>query len=72
MGTFRLLEAGAKRVAGTQDVRSIMLSHDEVYGSLGETGSFFENTPMTPGAPMQRPSGIRPSGPAYFHTYGCR
>ena len=70
-GTFRLLEAVRSAWQGRQDVRFHHVSTDEVYGSLGETGSFFENTPYDPRSPYSASKAasdhlVR----AYFHTYG--
>ena len=70
-GTFRLLEAVRSAWKGRQDVRFHHVSTDEVYGSLGETGSFFENTPYDPRSPYSASKAasdhlVR----AYFHTYG--
>ena len=48
MGTNVLLEA-AKRY-GVQ--KFLQVSTDEVYGSLGETGLFTENTPLSPNSPI--------------------
>ena len=70
-GTFRLLEAARSAWQGRQDVRFHHVSTDEVYGSLGETGSFLENTPYDPRSPYAASKAasdhlVR----AYFHTYG--
>src|SRR5512147_2596273 len=47
-GTFSLLEAARHFWADRRDVRFHHISTDEVYGSLGETGCFFETTPYDP------------------------
>jgi dTDP-glucose 4,6-dehydratase len=47
LGTQVLLEAC--KVAGTR--RFVMVSTDEVYGSLGATGAFTENSPLKPSSP---------------------
>jgi dTDP-glucose 4,6-dehydratase len=70
-GTFRLLEAVRSAWQGRQDVRFHHVSTDEVYGSLGETGSFFEDTPYDPRSPYSASKAasdhlVR----AYYHTYG--
>jgi dTDP-glucose 4,6-dehydratase len=76
MGTFTLLEAAREAWKGPegamrQDVRFHQVSTDEVYGSLGESGSFSEQTPYDPRSPY---SASKASGDhlaqAYFHTYG--
>jgi len=70
-GTFRLLEAARQAWNGRKDVRFHHISTDEVYGSLGETGSFLETTPYDPRSPYAASKAasdhlVR----AYFHTYG--
>jgi len=47
LGTEILLEEA--RAAGVE--RFVMVSTDEVYGSLGETGRFTEDTPLAPNSP---------------------
>jgi len=75
-GTFNLLEAARKHwLADSQptasDQRFLHVSTDEVYGSLGETGFFTEETPYDPRSPY---SSSKASSDhlvsAYFHTYG--
>ncbi len=54
MGTFRLLEAarGYWQDRGRpDDFRFHHISTDEVYGTLGETGQFTEDTPYAPNSP---------------------
>jgi dTDP-glucose 4,6-dehydratase len=70
-GTFRLLEASRQAWKGRDDVRFHHISTDEVYGSLGETGQFFETTPYDPRSPYSASKAasdhlVR----AYHHTYG--
>jgi dTDP-glucose 4,6-dehydratase len=70
-GTFRLLEASRNAWKGRKDVRFHHVSTDEVYGSLGATGEFFETTPYDPRSPYSASKAasdhlVR----AYFHTYG--
>ncbi len=74
-GTFTLLEAAKKHWldsgAGHDRCRFLHVSTDEVYGSLGETGFFTEETPYDPRSPY---SASKASSDhlvrAYFHTYG--
>ncbi len=71
IGTFSLLEAARKLWKNRSDVRFHHISTDEVYGSLGETGSFFETTPYDPRSPYSASKAasdhlVRSS----FHTYG--
>ncbi len=51
--------------------RFLQISTDEVYGSLGETGYFYETTPLQPNSPY---SASKASADllvrAYFETYG--
>jgi dTDP-glucose 4,6-dehydratase len=72
-GTFSLLEC-CRQVWGVRDdVRFHHISTDEVYGSLGDTGAFFETTPYDPRSPYAASKAasdhlVR----AYMHTYGLR
>lgn len=67
MGTFHLLEV-AKR---NPHIHFHHVSTDEVYGSLGQTGYFTEETPYQPNSPY---SASKASSDhlvrAYHHTYG--
>lgn len=67
MGTFALLEVARKN----QGVHFHHVSTDEVYGCLGETGSFTEETPYHPNSPY---SASKASSDhlvrAYATTYG--
>jgi len=69
-GTFNLLESARNFWADQKSVRFHHISTDEVYGSLGETGSFYENTPYQPRSPY---SASKASSDhlvrAYYHTY---
>ncbi|HOW81242.1 MAG TPA: dTDP-glucose 4,6-dehydratase [Spirochaetota bacterium] len=70
MGTFILLEAARSCWQGKEGAHFHHISTDEVYGSLGETGYFFENTPYDPRSPY---SASKASSDhlvnAYCHTY---
>lgn len=75
-GTFTLLEAARKYWRELPDTRKssfrfLHISTDEVYGTLGETGYFTEETPYAPNSPY---SASKASSDhlvrAYFHTYG--
>jgi dTDP-glucose 4,6-dehydratase len=70
-GTFCLLEAVRQLWTSRSDVRFHHISTDEVYGSLGDTGYFFESTPYDPRSPY---SASKASSDhlvrAYCHTYG--
>ena len=73
-GTFTLLEAARANWLGEEtraDCRFLHVSTDEVFGSLGETGFFTEQTPYDPRSPY---SASKASSDhlvrAYFHTYG--
>lgn len=76
MGTFTLLDVARnfwKKEDGTirDDVLFHHISTDEVYGSLGETGYFREDTPYDPRSPY---SASKASSDhivtAYYHTFG--
>jgi len=71
VGTFTLLEAARAAWKERQDVRFHHVSTDEVYGSLGDTGLFHEDTPYDPRSPY---SASKASSDhlvmAYLHTYG--
>lgn len=79
VGTFTLVEAARthwleapfKVKAGYEDCRFHHISTDEVYGSLGETGYFTEETPYDPSSPY---SSSKASSDhivrAYHRTYG--
>jgi dTDP-glucose 4,6-dehydratase len=66
-GTLVLLEA-AKRA---QVKRFLQVSTDEVYGSLGATGFFTEQTPLSPNSPYSASKAAADHlVHAYHHTYG--
>lgn len=70
VGTFNLLEAARGYWGSRQDVLFHHVSTDEVYGSLGETGSFHESSPYDPRSPYSASKAaadhlVR----AYYHTY---
>ena len=76
IGTFNLLEAARqywKELAPERKeaFRFLHVSTDEVYGSLGATGLFTEDTPYAPSSPY---SASKASSDhlvrAYHHTYG--
>lgn len=71
IGTFNLLEIARKHWQDRKDVLFHHISTDEVFGSLGETGYFHEDTPYDPRSPY---SASKASSDhlvnAYFHTYG--
>lgn len=75
-GTFELLEAARQRFADLSPVdretfRFLHVSTDEVYGSLGDSGFFTEETPYAPNSPY---SASKASADlivrAYNRTYG--
>ncbi len=79
VGTFNLLDAARKHwmdgpgkvKQGYEDARFHHISTDEVYGALGETGMFREDTPYAPNSPY---SASKASSDflvrAYHHTFG--
>jgi dTDP-glucose 4,6-dehydratase len=78
-GTFTLIDVAYKYwmekpfvfKSGFENSRFLHVSTDEVYGTLGETGLFTENTPYAPNSPY---SASKASSDlivrSYFHTYG--
>lgn len=71
MGTFILLEAARKLWENNKENKLFHhISTDEVYGSLGETGYFYETTAYDPRSPY---SSSKASSDhivkAYYHTY---
>ncbi len=76
VGTFELLEAAKryvepKNLDWKKNFRFLHVSTDEVYGSLGETGLFTEETPYAPNSPYAASKAssdhlVR----AYFKTFG--
>jgi dTDP-glucose 4,6-dehydratase len=76
VGTFVLLEQARAQFAAASEAdkkafRFIQVSTDEVYGSLGKTGLFTEDTPYAPNSPYSASkAGADHLARAYFHTYG--
>jgi len=78
-GTFHLIDTARKYwmdgpfsyKEGMEDCRFLHVSTDEVYGTLGATGLFTEETPYAPNSPY---SASKASSDllvrSYFHTYG--
>jgi dTDP-glucose 4,6-dehydratase len=76
VGTFVLLDAARRHLAAIDDdarrtFRFLHVSTDEVYGTLGERGSFSEETPYAPNSPYAASKAsadhlVR----AFGHTYG--
>ncbi len=79
LGTFTLLDVARNHwltapnevKAGYEDARFHHISTDEVYGTLGDEGYFYETTPYAPNSPY---SASKASSDmlvrAYYHTYG--
>lgn len=71
IGTVNLLNAARKIWSDFNGKRFYHISTDEVYGSLGETGFFYETTAYDPRSPY---SASKASSDhlvrAYHHTYG--
>lgn len=75
VGTFTLLEAARKHWLVKEKTEGqpcfLHVSTDEVYGSLGETGFFTEETPYDPRSPYSASKASSDHlASAYFHTYG--
>jgi len=78
-GTFTLLdvarncwmESPFKSKTGFEETRFHHVSTDEVYGTLGETGYFTEETPYAPNSPYSATkAGSDMLVRSYHHTYG--
>lgn len=76
IGAYTMLEAVRTYWSGLEEIRKsrfryLHVSTDEVYGSLGETGKFTENSPLRPNSPY---SASKAAGDmlcrAWFETYG--
>jgi len=71
LGTFTLLECARNAWKDSKNVLFHHISTDEVYGSLGETGYFTENTPYDPRSPYSASKAASDHlVMAYHHTYG--
>jgi len=73
LGTQTLLEESRKhwQTGVTEDFRFFQISTDEVYGSLGDTGFFTEQTPLSPNSPYSASkAGADMLVRAYHETYG--
>jgi len=76
VGAFELLDASRRFVANLGEAerrafRFLHVSTDEVYGALGETGSFSETTPYAPNSPYAATkAGADQLVRAYHATYG--
>jgi dTDP-glucose 4,6-dehydratase len=75
-GTFELLEAARRHLAergeeAREGFRFLHVSTDEVYGTLGETGAFREDTAYAPNSPYAASkAGADHLVRAYHETYG--
>src|SRR6056297_216485 len=75
IGTFNLIEECRQLWFDERNPmdnpRFLHVSTDEVYGTLGETGSFTEQTPYAPNSPYSATkAGSDMLVRSYFHTYG--
>lgn len=73
LGTQILLEESRKHWQSglVADFRFLQISTDEVYGSLGESGYFTEQTPLSPNSPYSASkAGADMLVRAYHETYG--
>jgi dTDP-glucose 4,6-dehydratase len=76
VGTYTLLEAARAHRDGLAEpdraaFRFLHVSTDEVYGTLGETGLFTEETPVAPNSPYSASKAASDHlARAWFHTYG--
>lgn len=75
LGTQILLDVSKNHWAalpgGYKGKKFVQISTDEVYGSLGRTGTFKESTPLAPNSPYSASKAAADfMARAYFHTYG--
>jgi dTDP-glucose 4,6-dehydratase len=71
IGTFTLLDVARTAWQGRADVLFHHISTDEVYGSLGDSGYFTEDTAYDPRSPYSASkAGSDHLVMAYYHTYG--
>jgi dTDP-glucose 4,6-dehydratase len=75
VGTFNILEECRQlwmdEASDKEIHRFLHVSTDEVYGTLGETGSFTETTPYAPNSPYSATkAGSDMLVRSYFHTFG--
>jgi dTDP-glucose 4,6-dehydratase len=74
LGTFRLLEAALhmwRKTNRPRDFRFLHISTDEVYGSIGPSGLFSENTAYDPSSPYSASKAASDHFvKAYYRTYG--
>ena len=76
VGTYNVLEAGRRYWESLKGevrdrFRVVHISTDEVFGSLGETGHFREDTPYDPRSPYAASkAGADHLASAWHHTYG--
>jgi dTDP-glucose 4,6-dehydratase len=75
VGTFNLLDVSKRHVgershAARESFRFLHVSTDEVYGSLGDTGAFLEDTPYAPNSPYSASkAGADHLVRSYFETF---
>jgi len=71
-GTFTLIDVARRAWADRFDAtRFVHVSTDEVYGALGETGAFTEQTPYAPNSPYAASKAASDLlARSYFQTYG--
>ncbi|MEO2050410.1 MAG: dTDP-glucose 4,6-dehydratase [Allomuricauda sp.] len=67
LGTVNLLNAALKLEKENPNFKFYHISTDEVYGTLGETGLFSENTPYHPNSPY---SASKASSDHFVRAYG--
>ena len=76
VGTFTLLDAARRHWAGLAEpererFRFLHVSTDEVYGTLGESDLFTEETPYAPNSPYSASkAGSDHLARAWYHTFG--
>lgn len=71
LGTVNLLDAARGAWKGRTDTAFCLVSTDEVFGSLGADGRFYESTPYSPKSPYSASKAAADHfARAYYNTYG--
>ena len=70
MGTFELMDAARRQGGLPEGFRFILVSTDEVYGALGPSGAFNEDSPYAPNSPYSASkAGADLLARAYYETF---
>lgn len=70
LGTFELMEAARRQEGLPEGFRFVLVSTDEVFGTLGPTGAFSEKSPYAPNSPYSASKAAADLlARAYYETY---